>query len=50
MVDAVRAWVVDDPVATLGHSAASLTVRALLWSAGLVVVFAPLAIARYRRA
>ncbi len=49
MVDSVRAWVVDDPVATLGHSAAYFTVRALLWSAALVVLFAPLAIARYQR-
>ncbi len=49
MVDAVRAWVVADPVATFGESAGSLTVKALLWSAGLVAVFAPLAIARYRR-
>jgi len=49
MVDAVRAWVVADPVATFGESAGSLTVKALLWSAGLVAVFAPLAITRYRR-
>ena len=36
MVDAVRAWVVADPVATFGESAGALTVKALLWSAGLV--------------
>lgn len=48
MVDAARAWVLDDPVAALGHSTTYLTVRALLWSAALVLVFAPLAIARYR--
>ena len=48
MVDAVRAWVLDDPVAALGHSTWYLTARALLWSAVLVAVFAPLAVARYR--
>lgn len=48
MVDAVRAWVLDDPVAALGHSTTYLTVRALLWSAALILVFAPLAVARYR--
>ena len=31
MVDAVRAWVVDDPVAALGHSPGYFTARALLW-------------------
>jgi ABC transporter DrrB family efflux protein len=49
MVDAVRSWVVDDPVGVLGHTAAALTTKALLWSALLVAVFAPLAVARYRR-
>ena len=48
MVDAVRSWVVDDPTAALGHSPAYFTVRALLWSAALVLVFAPVAVARYR--
>ena len=33
MVDAVRAWVIGDPVAALGHSAWYFTIRALLWSA-----------------
>jgi len=47
MVDAVRSWVVDDPMAALGHSTAYFTVRALLWSAALVLVFAPIAVARY---
>ncbi len=48
MVDSVRSWVVADPVASLGHSASYFTTGALLWSAALVVVFAPIAIARYR--
>ena len=48
MVDAARAWVLDDPVAALGHSTTYFTVRALLWCAVLVAVFAPVAIARYR--
>jgi ABC-type polysaccharide/polyol phosphate export permease len=49
MVDAVRAWAVEDPVATLGASAGTLTTRSLLWSAALIVLFAPLAVGRYRR-
>jgi ABC-2 type transport system permease protein len=49
MVDAVRSWVIEDPVANLGHGPAYLTARALLWSLALVVVFAPLAISRYAR-
>jgi ABC-2 type transport system permease protein len=48
MVDSVRAWVVADPVASLGHTAPYFTVIALLWSVGLIVAFAPLAVARYR--
>jgi ABC-2 type transport system permease protein len=48
MVDSVRAWVIDDPTAALGHSAWYFTVRALLWSVALIVVFAPIAVARYR--
>jgi hypothetical protein len=32
----------------LGHSAGFVT-RSLLWAAGIVAVFAPLAVARYRR-
>jgi ABC-2 type transport system permease protein len=49
MVDAARAWVIDDPAANLGHSPAFLTAKALLWSVALVVLFAPVAIARYAR-
>ena len=48
MVDSVRAWVIDDPVAVLGHDAAYFTSRALLWSVAIVAVFAPIAVARYR--
>ena len=49
MVDSVRAWVIEDPVGVLGHSAGYFTARALLWSVALVAVFAPIAIARYRK-
>jgi ABC-2 type transport system permease protein len=48
MVDSVRSWVVADPVASLGHSSAYFTAGALLWSVALIVVFAPIAVARYR--
>jgi ABC-2 type transport system permease protein len=48
MVDAVRALVISDPVGTLGHSTTYFTIRALLWSVALILVFAPLAVARYR--
>jgi ABC transporter DrrB family efflux protein len=50
MVDAVRA-LTQGPAAEalIGHSAGYLVIRALLWSAALVVVFAPLAALRYRR-
>jgi ABC transporter DrrB family efflux protein len=48
MVDSVRAWTLEDPTAALGHSAWYFTVRALLWSAALILAFAPIAVARYR--
>src|SRR6266496_1386488 len=35
--------------AVLGHDAGYYVVRSLLWAAAIVVVFAPLAVARYRR-
>jgi hypothetical protein len=35
--------------ALLGHPASYFIVRSLIWSAGIVLVFAPIAIARYRR-
>jgi ABC transporter DrrB family efflux protein len=50
MVDAVRALTLGpDAHALLGHEAAYFTVRALLWSAAILLVAVPLAIARYRR-
>jgi ABC-2 type transport system permease protein len=50
MVDAVRA-LTQGPAAEalLGHGAGFYVVRSLLWASGIVVVFAPLAVARYRR-
>jgi len=49
-VDAVRA-LTQGPAAEalLGHSAGFYVVRSLLWAAGIVAVFVPLAVARYRR-
>jgi ABC-2 type transport system permease protein len=50
MVDAVRALTQGAAAeAMLGHSAGFYVVRSLLWAAGIVAVFAPLAVARYRR-
>jgi ABC-2 type transport system permease protein len=50
MVDAVRALTQGAATeALLGHSAGYYVVRSLLWAAGIVAVFAPLAVARYRR-
>lgn len=50
MVDAVRC-LTQGPAAEalLGHPTSYFVVRALVWSAALVAVFAPLAIARYSR-
>jgi ABC-2 type transport system permease protein len=50
MVDAVRA-LTQGPAAEamLGHSAGYFVVRSLLWAAAIVAVFAPLAVARFRR-
>ena len=50
MVDAVRA-LTQGPAAEalLGHDAGFFVVRSLLWAAGVLVVFVPLAVARYRR-
>ena len=51
MIDSVRTLTEGAPAeALLGHPAMYFVVRALLWSLGLVVVFAPLAIWRFRRA
>ncbi len=50
MVDSVRALTQGpEAEAPLGHPASYFVTRALLWAAGIVVVFAPLAVARYRR-
>jgi ABC-2 type transport system permease protein len=50
MVDAVRVLTQGPAAAALlGHGAGFYVVRSLLWAAGIVAVFAPLAVARYRR-
>ena len=50
MVDAVRALTQGQAAqAVLGHSASYYVTRSLLWSIALVAVFAPLAVARFRR-
>jgi ABC-2 type transport system permease protein len=50
MVDSVRALTLGPSAeAILGHPASYFAVRALLWSAAIVAVCAPLAVARYRR-
>jgi ABC transporter DrrB family efflux protein len=50
MVNSVRA-LTQGPTAeaALGHPASYFVVRSLLWAAAMVVAFAPLAVARYRR-
>src|SRR5215218_7350695 len=50
MVDAVRA-LTQGPAAEamLGHGAGWYVTRSLLWSAAILAVFVPLAVARYRR-
>ncbi|HZD17346.1 MAG TPA: ABC transporter permease [Actinomycetota bacterium] len=50
MVDAVRA-LTQGPAAVqmLGHDASYFVTRSLAWAAGIVLVFVPLAVARYRR-
>jgi len=50
MVGAVRALTLGDRApAVLGHSAAYFTGWSLVWAAGVVVVFAPLAALKYQR-
>jgi ABC transporter DrrB family efflux protein len=50
MVDAVRTLVLgSNSAAALGHTSGYFVVRALLWSAGLVVVFGTIAVNRYRK-
>ena len=50
MVDAVRALTLGSRAGgLLGHPASYYVVRALLWAAAILVLAAPLAVARYRR-
>lgn len=50
MVDAVRVLTLGPAGHALyGHTASYYIVRSLLWSAGIIAVTAPLAVARYRR-
>jgi hypothetical protein len=49
-VNAVRTLTQGQPAeALLGHPASYFVIRSLLWSLGLIAVFAPLAVAKYRR-
>jgi ABC transporter DrrB family efflux protein len=50
MVDAVRGLTLGPAAETiLGHPTAYFVTRSLLWAVGIVALFAPLAVARYRR-
>lgn len=50
MCNAVRSLALGDPgLAGLGHTTAYWVVLSLVWSAGILAVFAPLAVALYRR-
>jgi ABC-2 type transport system permease protein len=50
MVNAVRSLALGDPaLAGLGHTTTYWVVLSLVWAAGIVALFAPLAVARYRR-
>jgi ABC-2 type transport system permease protein len=50
MVNAVRSLTEGHPAeALLGHPTSYFVVRSLIWSVGIVAVFAPLAVAKYRR-
>jgi ABC-2 type transport system permease protein len=50
MVDAVRALCLGgDAQAVLGHSAGHYVIPALLWTAGLVILFVAIAVGRFRR-
>jgi ABC-2 type transport system permease protein len=50
MVDAVRALTLGpEAQLELGHSSSYYLARALAWTAGIVIVSVPLAVARYRR-
>jgi ABC-2 type transport system permease protein len=50
MSNAVRALTLGDPaMAGLGHTTTYWVTLSLIWSAGILAIFAPLAVARYRR-
>jgi ABC-2 type transport system permease protein len=50
MTNAVRSLALGDPAtAGLGHSTSYWVVLSLVWAAGLVALFAPLAVRLYRR-
>ena len=50
MVNAVRCLTEGAPAeALLGHPTSYFVIRSLIWSLGIVAVFAPLAVAKYRR-
>ncbi len=50
MVNAVRCLTEGHPAeALLGHPTSYFVIRSLIWSAGIIAVFAPLAVAKYRR-
>jgi ABC-2 type transport system permease protein len=50
MVNAVRCLTQGSPAeALLGHPTSYFVIRSLLWSIGLIAVFAPLAVAKYQR-
>jgi ABC-2 type transport system permease protein len=50
MVDTVRSLCLGDAsTAVMGHSTGHYVVQSLLWSVALVAVFAPIAVARFRR-
>jgi ABC-2 type transport system permease protein/oleandomycin transport system permease protein len=50
MIDAVRTLVLGPAAeAPLGHTAGYFVIRALLWSAALVLVFGTIAVNRYRK-
>jgi ABC-2 type transport system permease protein/oleandomycin transport system permease protein len=51
MVNVVRALTLGPHArAVLGHPASQYLAPALLWTAGIIIVSVPLAVARYRRA
>ena len=50
MVDAVRSLTLGPEAhAVLGHPTSYFVTRALLWTLGIVAVFLPVAVAKYRR-